>query len=93
MLLGQMHSIYTSQGNCVTTCTDADGNTIDENTYNMVAENTFSGFTAIESAIGWTDYSLSEQLVTLTKEELMNILETSWESFSLTKCVNLPKSN
>jgi hypothetical protein len=93
MLLGQKHSIYTSQENCVTTYTDADGNTIDENTYNMLAENTFSQFTAMKSTIGWTDYSLSAQLFTLTEEELMNVLETSWENFSLTKCVNASKSS
>jgi hypothetical protein len=59
----------------------------------MLAENTFSQFTAMKSTIGWTDYSLSAQLFTLTEEELMNVLETSWGNFSLTTCVNASKSS
>jgi hypothetical protein len=83
MLLSQMHSIYTSPENVVITYTDADGKTIDEEAYNMAAENTFTGLTAMEATIGWTDYTVSTQLITLTEAELMEVLETSWESFSL----------
>lgn len=83
-LLGQMHSIYASPGsNAVTTYTDADGNTIDEDAFNMAADKTFTGLTAMEAIIGWTDYTVSTQLGTLTDAELKSILETSWESFSL----------
>ena len=49
----------------------------------MAADKTFSGLTAMEATIGWTDYVVSTQLATLTESELMGILETSWESFSL----------
>jgi hypothetical protein len=82
-LLCQMHSVYTSSEDVTTTYTDADGNAIDEDAYNMAAENTFAGLTEMEATIGWTDYTVSAQLDTLTEAELMEILETSWESFSL----------
>lgn len=80
-LLAQSHSIYGS--NAITTYTDADGNTIDENTYNMAAAKTYASLTAMTATIGWTHYSISAQLATLTEPELMDILETSWESFSV----------
>lgn len=83
-LLGQCHSIYASpDSDAVTTYTDTDGNIIDEEAYSMAADKTFSGLTAMEATIGWTDYVVSTQLATLTESELMGILETSWESFSL----------
>jgi hypothetical protein len=82
-LLGQMHSIYASSDSLTTTYTDADGNAIDEDAYNMAANKTFAGLTAMEATIGWTDYTVSAQLDTLTETELMEVLETSWESFSL----------
>lgn len=80
-LLAQSHSVYGS--NAITTYTDADGNTIDENTYNMAAAKTYASLTAMTATIGWTHYSISAQLATLTEPELMGILKTSWESFSL----------
>jgi hypothetical protein len=84
-LLSQMSTIYTSGGeNAVITYTDADGNTIDEDVYNMTAENTFAGFTAMEATIGWTDYTVSARLAELTEAEIMSLLETSWKVFSLT---------
>jgi hypothetical protein len=82
-LLGQMHSIYASSDAVTTTYTDADGNAIDEDAYNMAADKTFAGLTAMKATIGWTDYTVSAQLDTLTEAELMEVLETSWESFSL----------
>ena len=83
-MAGQCHSIYASpDSDAVTTYTDADGNIIDEEAYSMAADKTFSGLTAMEATIGWTDYVVSTQLATLTESELMGILETSWESFSL----------
>jgi hypothetical protein len=85
-LLSQMSTIYTSGGaNVVITYMDADGNTIDEDIYNMTVENTFAGLTAMETTIGWTDYTVSAQLAELTEAEIMNLLKTSWESFSLNK--------
>lgn len=80
-LLAQSHSVYGS--NEEITYTDADGKTIDENTYNMAADTAYAGLTAMEAAIGWTDYSVSTQLPALTEPELMGVLETSWKSFSL----------
>lgn len=83
-LLGQSHSIYASfDSGAVSTYTDGDGNTIDEEAYNVLADKAFIGQTSMEATIGWTDYDISAQLVTLTKEEILGVLETSWKSFSL----------
>jgi hypothetical protein len=83
-LLGQSSTIYASGGEtAVTTYTDADGNTIDEDAYNSSAENTFAGLTAMEATIGWTDYTVSAQLAELTEAEIVSLLEASWEGFSL----------
>lgn len=86
-LLGQKHSIHlTPDSNEVITYMDANGNTIDEDAYNMVADQTFAGLTAMKATICWSDYTglPSTQLDALTEEELMGILKTSWAGFSLT---------
>ena len=57
--------------------------TASENTYNMAAAKAYASLTAMTATIGWTHYSISAQLATLTEPELMGILKTSWESFSL----------
>lgn len=81
-LMAQSHIVYGGT-NATPTYTDADGNTIDENAYNMAADKTYANLTAMKATIGWTHYSVSAQLATLAEPELMDILETSWESFSV----------
>lgn len=84
-LLARCHSVQESpDSGAATAYTDADGNTIDEDAYNMAADKTFVGLTAMKAAIGWTDYTVSAQLATLTEAEIVGILETSWKGFSLT---------
>lgn len=80
-LLAESHSVYDSD--IITTYTDADGNTIDESTYKGMADKTYADLKAMQATIGWTDYSVSAQLSALTESELLEILETSWKSFSL----------
>ena len=83
-LLAQSHSIYTNAGSKEEiTYTDANGNSIDEEAYNAAAAQAFSGRKAMKAEIGWTDYDLSAQLAALTKEEILAILEASWEKFTL----------
>lgn len=83
-LLAQSYSVADSNSDMTTTYKDANGNAIDENTFNITADNTYADFTAMKSTIGWTDYSVSSQLSAMTKSEITEILKTSWEKFSLT---------
>lgn len=83
-LLAQSHSIYSSDSSVVTTYTDAAGNDIDEDAYNAAAENAFANLTPMKAVIGWTDYTVSEQLSGLTNTEIKDVLENSWKGFSLT---------
>lgn len=83
-LLAQSYSVADSNSDMTTTYKDANGNAIDENAFNITADNTYADFTAMKSTIGWTDYSVSSQMPTLTELEIKAILKTSWEKFSLT---------
>lgn len=83
-LLAQSHSIYSSDSSVATTYTDAAGNDIDEDAYNVAAENVFADLAPMNATIGWTDYTVSEQLSKLTNAEMKDILENSWKGFSLT---------
>lgn len=84
-LLAQSYSVASESGtDMTTTYKDANGNAIDENAFNITADNTYADFTAMKSTIGWTDYSVSSQLSAMTKSEITEILKTSWEKFSLT---------
>lgn len=80
-LLAESHSDYDSD--IITTYTDADGNTIDESTYKGMADKTYADLKAMQATIGWTDYSVSTQLSELTESELLEILKTSFQGFSL----------
>lgn len=82
-LLAQSYSVADSNSDMTTTYKDANGNTIDENAFNITADNTYADFTAMKSTIGWTDYSVSSQLSAMTKSEITEILKSSWEKFSL----------
>lgn len=84
-LLAKGYSVaYESRADITTTYKDANGNAIDENAYNMIADTAYADFIAMKSTIGWTDYSVSAQLPKLTESEIKEILKTSWEKFSLT---------
>ncbi len=83
-LLAQSYSVADSNSDMTTTYKDANGNTIDENAYNMIADIAYADFIAMKSTIGWTDYSVSAQLPKLTESEIKEILKSSWEKFSLT---------
>lgn len=82
--LANMHTLYSNAGKDVQiTYTDAEGNEIDEATYNAAADQAFTGQKVMNATIGWTDYTASEQLATLDEDDLLNILQSSWEGFSL----------
>lgn len=82
-LLAQSYSVADSNSDMTTTYKDANGNTIDENASNMIADTAYADFIAMKSTIGWTDYSVSAQLPKLTESEIKEILKSSWEKFSL----------
>lgn len=83
-LLAKGYSVASESGaDITTTYKDANGNTIDENASNMIADTAYADFIAMKSTIGWTDYSVSAQLPKLTESEIKEILKSSWEKFSL----------